>query len=158
MNKVNYKDVLEHLNGYCDGDNVIWSQEFELAISKALEELSPVNNKSDNKTILSFKYAEHCYVSISVREGDTFNRMSTVVSFAYYKDNICVELEPEYGPLTIFKLDNEGKLLHHLLGNIDTQSNWSQAEVAASGIKTPLINGDYIAVFDILKKYYDDFK
>jgi len=109
--------------------------------------------------ILPFPEIENAYVAISGKTAETSNGVSSTISFLYATEEIAVEWEPNYGPITVlYKCDKtHPKAKEHWFFDYTTgYRNWSQLAVNRTGLGEKFSSGNYKALFQVLKSWHDN--
>ena len=116
--------------------------------------------KSKNfKKVLITQHEENCYVIISpmAQPQPTILGVDYVISFFYDAGSIGAEWEPRHGPIQIFHkadADQENAMKHYFYDYvINEPMGWSQLAVEREGLPGYFKDGDYDAIFDILKSW-----
>ena len=112
-----------------------------------------------NKTVkvIPFPDIEHAYISISFKKDSNVYGTDYVLSFLYDSGTIAAEWEPKYGPIQLwYKCDKESPDAqeHYFYEYHNTPSgSWSQLSVETEGLHEWLLMGQYVAIFNILKRW-----
>jgi len=107
---------------------------------------------------IPFPDIENAYVIISAYKTDGGNGVKKCMTFFYDSGRVGVEWEPDHGPITtIYKCTKEHKDArpHYFYDFCTGNGNWSQLGVEEGGLPEAFLNGDYVKIFAVLKRWTD---
>ena len=105
---------------------------------------------------IPFPDIENAYIIISARESDKGNKVRKCMTFFYDSGSVGAEWEPNFGPITtLYKCPKEHKDArpHYFYDFCTGYGNRSQLAVEMEGLPEAFLNGDYVKIFAVLKRW-----
>ena len=107
--------------------------------------------------VIPFPEIENAYIVISGNKSEeACNKVRSNISFFYVHDNIGVEWEPNYGPITVLygcKETDKDAQKHWYFDYFTGQCHWSQLAVNRERLGEKFYLGNYEGIFNVLRQW-----
>lgn len=109
-----------------------------------------------NIKVIPFPGIENAYVVISGVKSERGNGCEKRMTFFYGTDRSGADWEPDYGAITYYEPcsgDVPGAVAHWFWEYCTGSGNWSQLAVDEEGLAGMFLEGDYVGLFGVLRKW-----